>query len=306
MSDIKVRNLNSFGFPGGFNITNNEPIDSRTKVIDITHIYEVKNWEGVKPYTGLIVSDDYGNSYMCINSSQDIDPKTNKPIFCSESSWIPFGKLSDQYSPEISYSKLIGLSAYGAYTMYTELVNARNNADDKIIASYTSADSKIIASYTAADTAIINSYKAADTAIINSYKAADSAIIDSYIDADSKIIAAYTAADSAIIKSYEAADKAIIDSYTDADSKIIAAYTAADKAIIDSYTDADSKIIAAYTAADAAIIGKNTDADTALTIYGVRKYAVTNCTNLQNTINNKLSWCAVTGHKSSTTTKSPV
>ena len=232
MSDIKVRNLNSFGFPGGFNITNNEPIDSRTKVIDITHIYEVKNWEDVKPYTGLIVTDDYGNSYMCINSSQNIDPKTNKPIFCSESSWIPFGKLSDQYSPEISYSKLIGLSAYGAYTMYTELVNARNNADDKIIDSYT-----------AADTAIINSYKAADTAIINSYKAAD-------------------------------------------------------KAIIDSYTDADSKIIAAYTAADAAIIGKNTDADTALTIYGVRKYAVTNCTNLQNTINNKLSWCAVTGHKS--------
>ena len=55
-----------------------------------------------------------------------------------------------------------------------------------------------------------------------------------------------------------------------------------------------------------AIIGKNTDADTALTIYGVRKYAVTNCTNLQNTINNKLSWCVVTGHKSSTTTKSPV
>ena len=254
MSDIKVRNLNSFGFPGGFNITNNEPIDSRTKVIDITHIYEVKNWEDVKPYTGLIVTDDYGNSYMCINSSQNIDPKTNKPIFCSESSWIPFGKLSDQYSPEISYSKLIGLSAYGAYTMYTELVNARNNADDKIIDSYT-----------AADTAIINSYKAADTAIINSYKAAD---------------------------------KAIIDSYTDADSKIIAAYTAADSAIIDSYTDADSKIIAAYTAADAAIIGKNTDADTALTIYGVRKYAVTNCTNLQNTINNKLSWCAVTGHKS--------
>ena len=232
MSDIKVRNLNSFGFPGGFNITNNEPIDSRTKVIDITHIYEVKNWEDVKPYTGLIVTDDYGNSYMCINSSQNIDPKTNKPIFCSESSWIPFGKLSDQYSPEISYSKLIGLSAYGAYTMYTELVNARNNADDKIIDSYT-----------AADTAIINSYKAADTAIINSYKAAD-------------------------------------------------------KAIIDSYTDADSKIIAAYTAADAAIIGKNTDTDTALTIYGVRKYAVTNCTNLQNTINNKLSWCAVTGHKS--------
>ena len=240
MSDIKVRNLNSFGFPGGFNITNNEPIDSRTKVIDITHIYEVKNWEDVKPYTGLIVTDDYGNSYMCINSSQNIDPKTNKPIFCSESSWIPFGKLSDQYSPEISYSKLIGLSAYGAYMMYTELVNARNNADDKIIDSYT-----------AADTAIINSYKAADTAIINSYKAAD-------------------------------------------------------KAIIDSYTDADSKIIAAYTAADAAIIGKNTDADTALTIYGVRKYAVTNCTNLQNTINNKLSWCAVTGHKSSATTKSPV
>ena len=232
MSDIKVRNLNSFGFPGGFNITNNEPIDSRTKVIDITHIYEVKNWEDVKPYTGLIVTDDYGNSYMCINSSQNIDPKTNKPILCSESSWIPFGKLSDQYSPEISYSKLIGLSAYGAYTMYTELVNARNNADDKIIDSYT-----------AADTAIINSYKAADTAIINSYKAAD-------------------------------------------------------KAIIDSYTDADSKIIAAYTAADAAIIGKNTDTDTALTIYGVRKYAVTNCTNLQNTINNKLSWCAVTGHKS--------
>ncbi len=207
MSDIKVRNLNSFGFPGGFNITNNEPIDSRTKVIDITHIYEVKNWEDVKPYTGLIVTDDYGNSYMCINSSQNIDPKTNKPIFCSESSWIPFGKLSDQYSPEISYSKLIGLSAYGAFTMYTELVNARNNADDKIIASY---------------------------------------------------------------------------------------------------KDADSKIISSYQAADAAIIGKDTDADTALTIYGVRKYAVTNCTNLQNTINNKLSWCAVTGHKSTTTNKSPV
>ena len=237
MSDIKVRNLNSFGFPGGFNITNNEPIDSRTKVIDITHIYEVKNWEDVKPYTGLIVTDDYGNSYMCINSSQSIDPKTNKPIFCSESSWIPFGKLSDQYSPEISYSKLIGLSSYGAFTMYTELVNARTNADNKIIDSY-------------------------------------------------------TAADTAIIGSYEAADRAIIKAYTDADT-----------AIINAYTDADSKIIASYEAADAAIIGKDTDADTALTIYGVRKYAVTNCTNLQNTINNKLSWCTVTGHKSTTTTE---
>ena len=272
MSDIKVRNLNSFGFPGGFNITNNEPIDSRTKVIDITHIYEEENWKDVKPYAGLIVTDELGNSYICINSSQDIDQKTNKPIYCSESSWIPSGKLSDQYSPEISYSKLIGLSAYGAFTMYTELVNARNNADNKIIVSYQ-----------AADTAIIKSYEAADDAIIKSYEAADDAIIKSYTDADS----------------------AIITAYTDADSKIIIAYKAADTAIINAYTDADSKIITAYKAADAAIIGKNTDADTALTIYGVRKYAVTNCTNLQNTINNKLSWCAVTKSKSTTTTTIP-
>lgn len=195
MSDIKVRNLNSFGFPGGFNITNNEPIDSRTKVIDITHIYEEENWKDVKPYAGLIVTDERGNSYICINSSQDIDSGTGKPVYCSESSWIPSGKLSDKYSPEISYSKLIGLSAYGAFTMYTELVNARNNADSKIITS--------------------------------------------------------------------------------------------------------------YQAADAAIIGKDTDADTALTIYGVRKYAVTNCTNLQNTINNKLSWCAITKSKNTTTTAIP-
>ncbi len=37
---MSIRELNSFGFPGGFNITNNEPIDSRTKVTNISDVYD--------------------------------------------------------------------------------------------------------------------------------------------------------------------------------------------------------------------------------------------------------------------------
>lgn len=66
MADIRY--LNMYGMSGGFNITSGEPIDSRMYVADIAHIYDPKNWETVKPYNGLIVSDPNGNIRICIDA----------------------------------------------------------------------------------------------------------------------------------------------------------------------------------------------------------------------------------------------
>ena len=63
-----IRFNNSFSFAGGFNITNNEPIDSRMYVADIEHIYLAENWVKVKPYPGLIVASPNGEVRVCINS----------------------------------------------------------------------------------------------------------------------------------------------------------------------------------------------------------------------------------------------
>ena len=65
-----IRYLNSYGMPGGFNITSGEPIDSRMYVADIAHIYDPKNWEKVKPYNGLIVSDPNGNIRICVDATK--------------------------------------------------------------------------------------------------------------------------------------------------------------------------------------------------------------------------------------------
>ena len=75
MADIRYPN--SFGKAGGFNITNNEPVDSRMYVNDISHIYLSENWDKVKPYPGLIVSDPNGNVRICINSD-----------YTKENSWV--------------------------------------------------------------------------------------------------------------------------------------------------------------------------------------------------------------------------
>ena len=66
MADIRY--LNSFGLAGGFNITNDEPIDSRMYVADIAHIYDPNNWTTVTPYNGLIVSDPTGEIRICVDA----------------------------------------------------------------------------------------------------------------------------------------------------------------------------------------------------------------------------------------------
>ena len=69
MSNIGIRKPGAFTMDGGFNIKNIDPIDSRTYVNDINHIYLSENWEGLKPYPGLIVSDPTGEIRVCVNSA---------------------------------------------------------------------------------------------------------------------------------------------------------------------------------------------------------------------------------------------
>lgn len=72
---------NSFGMIGGFNITSNQPIDSRIKVNDINDVINIENWRGKtgivmgdgeqeKPtlYNGLIVSDNAGNVRVLVDA----------------------------------------------------------------------------------------------------------------------------------------------------------------------------------------------------------------------------------------------
>lgn len=67
---------NSFNLPGGLNITNAEPIDSRILVSDISLITKEENWIGLKPYPGLIVSSPNGDVRIYIG-----------PDYTQESSW---------------------------------------------------------------------------------------------------------------------------------------------------------------------------------------------------------------------------
>ena len=69
MSNITIRKPGAYTMSGGFNIKNIDPIDSRTYVNDINHIYLPENWEGLKPYPGLIVSDPTGEIRICVNSA---------------------------------------------------------------------------------------------------------------------------------------------------------------------------------------------------------------------------------------------
>ena len=101
MADIRYPN--SFGKAGGFNITNNEPVDSRMYVNDISHIYMDENWTKVKPYPGLIVSDPNGNVRICIDSDYTKESSWKKisddiyTLTASEGSFKPF-----VFSPNIS------------------------------------------------------------------------------------------------------------------------------------------------------------------------------------------------------------
>ena len=101
MADIRYPN--SFGKAGGFNITNNEPVDSRMYVNDISHIYMDENWTKVKPYPGLIVSDPNGNVRICIDTDYTKESSWKKisddiyTLTASEGSFKPF-----VFSPNIS------------------------------------------------------------------------------------------------------------------------------------------------------------------------------------------------------------
>lgn len=87
----QIRNLNTLSLGAGLNITSGEPIDSRIKVNNITDIYDSRNWDFVKPYKGLIVSDNFGNACICLNDSRKIinTGEERKPEYCLESSWKP-------------------------------------------------------------------------------------------------------------------------------------------------------------------------------------------------------------------------
>jgi hypothetical protein len=116
MADIRY--LNSFGMPGGFNITNGEPIDSRMYVADIAHIYDPKNWETVEPYNGLIVSDPNGNIRICVDAKN----------YQLEASWKVVN-VGDIKIPEVavkgvdSNDKILSLN--GGYINSTLGVNVR-------------------------------------------------------------------------------------------------------------------------------------------------------------------------------------
>lgn len=67
--------------PGGFNVTSGEPMDSRTIVEDINHIYEEGNWTKVKPYKGLIVSSRDGQIRVCIDDKN----------YTNKEAWVEIG-----------------------------------------------------------------------------------------------------------------------------------------------------------------------------------------------------------------------
>ena len=69
MAEVDIRKPGAFTMIGGFNISNNDPIDSRMYVADISHILLDSNWTSVKPYPGLIVADPNGEVRICVNSN---------------------------------------------------------------------------------------------------------------------------------------------------------------------------------------------------------------------------------------------
>ena len=108
----EIRNLNSYNKIAGFNITNADPIDSRTYVNDISHIYINENWTKVKPYPGLIVSDPNGNVRICINSD-----------YTKETSWKRIGDNNASAITEgiLSIDRLTTgtTNAYGITKLYS-------------------------------------------------------------------------------------------------------------------------------------------------------------------------------------------
>lgn len=78
MADIRY--LNQFGMPGGFNITSDEPIDSREHVTDINHIYSEDNWKTVKPYNSLMVSAADGQVRICVDAANYTQPEAWKEV----------------------------------------------------------------------------------------------------------------------------------------------------------------------------------------------------------------------------------
>lgn len=123
---------------GGFNISNNDPVDSRMYVADISHIFLADNWTDVKPYPGLIVSDPNGEVRVCVNSDYTL-----------ASSWKKIGGGSlpvDTYKDAIDQAAAdnIGQLFYVKKTTYkkgdgyTEVESeADKDTDGKIVAEYT-------------------------------------------------------------------------------------------------------------------------------------------------------------------------
>lgn len=138
MATVDIRKPGAFTMIGGFNISNNDPVDSRMYVADISHIFLADNWEDVKPYPGLIVSDPNGEVRVCVNSDYTL-----------ASSWKKIGGGSlpvDTYKDAIDQAAADNIgqlfyvkkTTYKKGTGYTEVESeADKDADGKIVAEYT-------------------------------------------------------------------------------------------------------------------------------------------------------------------------
>ena len=79
------RGKNTFSLAAGFNITGQQPIDSRLVVDTVADLYLDETWEGVGLYNGLVVATkDAGSLYVLIDRDNYIDT----------SSWVQVGVSS--------------------------------------------------------------------------------------------------------------------------------------------------------------------------------------------------------------------
>lgn len=76
------RGLNSFNLAAGFNITGQQPIDSRLVVDNVADLYLADTWSGVGLYNGLVVA---------IKSTGALFVLKDRDNYTNESSWVAVG-----------------------------------------------------------------------------------------------------------------------------------------------------------------------------------------------------------------------
>ena len=112
---VDYRKPGAFTMIGGFNISNNDPVDSRAYVADINHIYDDANWADVKPYPGLIVSAPDGQVRICVNSD-----------YTKEDSWLEIGSNGTEVVAD--YSEALAAAKSGDIKV-GQLVYASNEIE---------------------------------------------------------------------------------------------------------------------------------------------------------------------------------